>query len=205
MNNQRILTVPRGTVNAPAIQLDMTPLDEAERRLIDVRTVTPATQKDLEGLFNEAANTATKYLAWIEYEVLQAQKRLDLDRATVILDKAPEYANSIKESGIKMNETIREALIARDEACQMSLDVLNSLKAVKALLEAKSESFVRAHYSSRAIADYKGQAPTPNFSGPIGRTYDMPQTNFMGENSGSIVTPSQPPASDSVIIGKTKF
>jgi hypothetical protein len=176
-------------VNAPAIQLDMTTLDEAERRLSDVRTVTPATQKDLEGLFNEAANTATKYLAWIEYEILQATKRFELDRATVILDKAPEYANSIKESGIKMNESVREALIARDESCQMSLDVLNSLKAVKALLEAKSESFIRAHYSSRAIADYKGQTPMQNFGGAIGRLADQPQDNFMGDT----------------IIGKSKY
>lgn len=185
LENQRVLRVPRGTFGLPELALDMTLLDEAEYRLKEVRIANPATQKDLEGLFNEAANKASTYLAWIKYEILTAEKQFALDKATVILEKAPEEFKKIKETGIKFNEDFREALIARDEMCQRSLDIINSLKAVEALLESKIEAFIRAHYSSRNIAETKGTVlPSPNFSGAIGQTYNEPQKNFMGDKSG---------------------
>lgn len=182
LSEPRILRVPRGTPNKPALELNMDLLDAAEKRLHEVRLANPALSKDLEGLFNEAANLATKYLAWIKYEILQAEKNYSLDRATVILEKLPEEAARLKEKGIKMNEDYREALIIRDEACSRSLDVLNSLKAVQALLEASSETFIRAHYSSRTKE--KEMAPTPNFMGTVGQTIDVPQANFMGKIGG---------------------
>jgi hypothetical protein len=160
----------------------MSIIDEAERRLHEVRIVSNASAKELEGLFNEAANSTSKYMAWVEYEILKATKQHTLDRSTVILDKAPEEAKRLKETGIKMNEDLREALIARDEDCQKSLDVLNSLKAVKALLESSYWTFIRAHNSSSQVAQQKGIAPTPNFSGSIGQTYNTPQQNLMGRN-----------------------
>lgn len=188
MNNlipaPRILRVPRGTPLKPHLELDMSLLDTAEKRLHEVRLANPALSKDLEGLFNEAANLATKYLAWIKYEILQAEKNYSLDRATVILEKLPEEALKLKEKGIKMNEDYREALIIRDEACARSLDVLNSLKAVQALLEASSETFIRAHYSSRNKE--REMAPTPNFMGTVGQTYEIPQNNFMGKKGDTL-------------------
>lgn len=182
ISTPRILRVPRGTPSKPELELNMQILDEAERRLHEVRLANPALAKDLEGLFNEAANTATKYLAWIKYEILQAEKNYSLDRATVILEKMPEEAAKLKAAGIKMNEDYREAFIIRDEACSRSLDILNSLKAVQALLEASSETFIRAHYSSRNKE--KEMAPTPNFMGTTGQTYEIPQNNFMGKPGG---------------------
>jgi hypothetical protein len=185
MNNlsePRVLRVPRGTPNKPPLELNMELLDTAEKRLHEVRLANPAMSKDLEGLFNEAANLATKYLAWIKYEILQAEKNYSLDRATVILEKLPEEALKLKEKGIKINEDYREALIIRDEACAKSLDILNSLKAVQALLEACSETFIRAHYSSRNKE--KELAPTPNFNGIVGQTFEVPQANFMGKIGG---------------------
>lgn len=182
LSEPRILRVPRGLPNKPPLELNMEILDTAERRLHEVRLANPALSKDLEGLFNEAANTATKYLAWVKYEILQAEKNYTLDRATVILEKLPEEALKLKDKGIKMNEDYREALIARDEACSKSLDILNALKAVQSLLEASSETFIRAHYSSRNKE--KEMAPTPNFIGTTGQTVDVSQANFMGKIGG---------------------
>lgn len=172
----RILAVPRGTPGQPNLELELGLLDLAEKRLYEVRLNNPAMAKDLEGLFNEAANTASKYLAWLEYEILQAKKNNDLNRATVIIDKLPAEAAKLKESGMKMNEDYREAFIMRDEACVRSRDVLDSLTAVQALIKASFDTFVRAHYSARNKAAESGQTPVPNFSGTtVGG-------NFMGNN-----------------------
>jgi hypothetical protein len=179
LTNKRVLSVPRGNPGQPALELDLTPLDSAEKRLYEVRLNNSAIAKDLEGTFNEAANLASKYLAWVEYEILQAQKNHDLNRAVVILEVIPEKAKELKELGIKMNEDYREAMITRDENCAKSLDVLNSLKAVQALLKASLDTFVRAHYSSRNNDKNQATAPTPNFTNVVG---EMPMnTNLMGK------------------------
>ena len=163
--------------------MNMSLIDEAERRLHEVRLVSAATRTELKGMFNEAANAAGKYKAWVEYEILKAEKQLKLDRATVILDKAPIEAAKMKEQGIKMNEDIREALIARDEECSHSLEVLNALQAVKAILDSHFWSFIRAINSVDEIAQNRSVTPTPNFSsGSIGQTWNTPQTNLMGKN-----------------------
>jgi hypothetical protein len=183
INPPRILRVPRGTPGKAPLELDMTVLDEAERRLHEVRMVSHATSRELGGLFNQAANEAGKYVAWVEYEILKATKQYELDKATVILDKAPEKAAEMKEAGMKMNEAIRDAMIARDEDCMRSLDILNALQAAKKLLETSFWSFLRSYQSADAVSNAKGQAPTPNFSsGHVGQTYDIPQMNIMGRD-----------------------
>ena len=185
MNNlpaKRILGVPRGMPGLNPLELEMDLIDEAERRLHEVRLVNTATRTELAGLFNQAANACGKYMAWVEYEILRATKQYNLDRATVILDQVPEHAKAMKEAGMKMNEDHREALIMRDPACSESLDRLNSLKAVKALLESHHWSFIRAHGSTQEVAQQRGISPTPNFSGAVGQTHNIPQMNFMGKD-----------------------
>jgi hypothetical protein len=184
--NNSTITVPRGGIGQPPLQLDMKLLLEAEVRLQEVRIVNPSTAPELTGYFNEACNMSNKYLAWIEYEIIQAKKNYDLARAVVILEKSiDEYEkqkNRFKELGIKFNEDFREAMVIRDEECQTKKDTIDSLEAVKTLIEAKSKSFERAYYACRLIADNKNRvAASPNFSGVIGQTYDYPQDNFMGE------------------------
>lgn len=188
MNDQystgAVMTMPRGTPSLAPMQLDMGPLYDAERRLREVKVVGPGTYKELEGTFNEACNTASKYLAWIEYEMLQAKKYLGLARATVMLDKAPEAYKKIANTGIKFNEDFREALCARDEEYSKCLDTLNGILAVKALLESKYETFKRSYYSCSEVADRKGSiAATPNLTGVIGQTQNP--ANFMGERRRS--------------------
>ena len=186
MSENTLLAVPRGKANLEPLQLDMTLVYEAEGRLFEVRTVSPATAPELTGYFNEACNLSTKYLAWIEYEILQAEKGFNLAKATVILDKAPEEYKKIAGTGIKFNEDFREALIARDLECQDRLDALNGLQAIKALIESKSKSFERAYYACRHIAESKQKtAAMPNFSGTIGQTYEDEQNNFMGQRKRS--------------------
>lgn len=179
---QGILTIPQGNPDAPGLRLDMLPLKTAEQRLPEVRMVTPLTATELSATFNEACTLATKYMAWIEYQVLVAEKNLELAKATVILDIAPEEFKKQKDTGIKYNEDFRNALIARNAECQKMLDICNSLAAAKALISGYADSFKRAHYSCKEIASARSSsAATPNIGGTIGQTYETEQDNFIGK------------------------
>jgi hypothetical protein len=177
----KVLMVPRGIPNLEPMKIDMAEVYEAEDRLNEVRHVNPQTAPELSGYFNKVCNTVTKYLSWIEYDILMAEKYLGLAKAQVILDEAPAQFEKVKDKGIKFNEDFRDALVARSVECQKCLDTLNALKAVRALLDNKAKSFVRAYNSCRYLTNTKSQTPVPNFtSGHIGQTYDQPQKNFMG-------------------------
>ena len=176
------LTIPRGTPDLNNITLDMTSIYEAESRLHEVRAVNPVTAPELMGYFNNACNTTTKYLAWVEYEILQAQKFLKLAKSIAILEKAPVAYQKQKTDGVKYNEDFRDAIVNTDPDYQKRLDVLNALTATKVLLEGKVWSFVRAYNACKFISKPKNTtAASPNLNGTIGQTYDEPQENFMGK------------------------
>lgn len=177
----RVLAMPRGTPGLPPIQLDMSLIYEAESRLTDLKSVNQETGVELSAYYTQACNTVTKYLAWLEYELLAAEKHYGLAKATVILDLMPEAAQKLKESGIKVNEDVREAMIAKDITCQSQLERLNMLKAVQKLLEGKMHSFTKAHYLARlAVEKRQGIDPVPNLSGVVGET-TLNENNFMGK------------------------
>lgn len=175
------LTVPRGVPNLQALTLDMTPVYSAEKRLHEIRAVSPGTRKELESCFNEACNTVSKYLAWVEYESLQAQKYLGVAKSTVVLDTAPEEFKKVKESGIKFNEDFREAVCMKDEEYLKRLDTLNAIKAVKALLEGKFWTFKRSYDSCATVADRKeNTAAYPNLTTIQGAMGNNPVADFIG-------------------------
>ena len=161
-----VLLIPRGVPGLSPMTLDMSMVYSAERRLGEVAIVTPGTAPELIGYFNESCNVTTKFLAWVEYEILMAQKHYDLAKAHVILEKAPDAFCKVKDKGIKFNEDFREALVITDIECQGRLDTLNALKAVRVLLENKAKSFERAYYACKTTWDRKQSvAASPNFSG----------------------------------------
>jgi hypothetical protein len=180
--NQITLSIPQGTPGAKSLDLDMGLVRLAEQRLPEVRMVSPVTAAELSAFFNEACAQATKYLAWIEYQILVAEKNLDFEKSRVILDVAPEEFKKMKDTGIKYNEDFRNALIARDSGCQTMTDIYNSLQAAKALITGHADSFKRAHYSCKEIASAKSSgAATPHINGAIGQTYEQDQDNFIGK------------------------
>lgn len=172
----KTLVVPRGTPNLPPLKLEMDEIYRAEGRLHEVSIISPMTAPELMGYFNTVCNLTTKYISWIEYEILVAQKHYELAKSTVILDKMPDEVNRYKNNGMKANEDFRNALIARDPECSAFLDKVNQLTAVKSLLENKARSFVRAYNASRSIWERRANTPSPNFNGTIG----APANNLMG-------------------------
>lgn len=172
----KTLILPRGKPDLPPLKLEMDEIYKAESRLHEVSIVSPMTAPELMGYYNTVCNLTTKYISWIEYEILVAQKHFELAKSTVILDKMPDEVKRFKDSGMKANEDFRNALISRDSECSATLDNLNQLIAVKSLLENKARSFVRAYNASRSIWERRSGTPTPNFNGTIG----SPASNLMG-------------------------
>lgn len=175
------LSVPRGTPGLVGMSLDMTLVYEAERRLTDLRSVNHETAPELMLYFNNSLNQIAKYMAWVEYEILNAEKYYGIAKAEVMLDKAPElFKTRYKETGIKFNEDFREAVVAKDQTCQERLDTLNYLKAVKVFLENKASAFAKAHYTAKASLEHRrGINPMPNLTGTVGELANVGE-GFMG-------------------------
>lgn len=173
----QVLSAPRGAPGQPPIQLDMTDLNRAEARLSEVSLVSNATAADLMGLYNQSANLASKYTSWLDYEIMVSSRHLDLAKAVVILDKLPEEIQKYKEAGLKANDDFRNALIARDPECASKRQTMEQLMAIRALLEAKIKTFVRAYNSCKLVWERKSSIPVPNYtSTQIG----MAAHNLMG-------------------------
>jgi hypothetical protein len=166
----RSLSVPRGKLGLPPIVLDLSRIDHGESRLKEVSYVTPLTSRELSSFFNEVTNEATKYLAWIEYEILRAKKECDIARARVILEKVPAEAEKLMATGMKANSEWRDALIATDPEYQQCYDIVSALTAIKYLLEGKAKTFERAYFSAKLVGEERSMvSATPNLNGVNGQ------------------------------------
>ncbi len=190
--DSNVLVIPRGTRGLDPIKLDMSKVYDVESRLHETSFVTTSSAVELTSVFNQGSGLVAKYLCWVNYEILQAEKELDLCKAVVILDKLPGQAAKLKELGIKPNEDYRNAMIMRDTDCQTFLDVLNGLKAAKEFLESKHKLFERAYYGCRNVIGQPTKYTPINTH--MGSTME-PQKNFMGVDETSL----SPLADDDVI------
>jgi hypothetical protein len=177
----KVLLVPRGTIGLEPMRLDMTMIYLSESRLREVAIATPRTAPELLATYNETANELTKYISWVKYEKLRAEKELGLARAEVIIDKIPEHAKKLKEAGAKMNEDYRDALVARDPRCAELQEKLNAIEAILALLESKFWSFIRAFNATQMIANLKDGTITSNMNATPGML-DNSDSGFMGQS-----------------------
>jgi hypothetical protein len=160
------------------MSLDMTEIHRAESRLGEIAVMNPAATPELISYFNQACNQVSKYLAWLSYEILEANKTLDLAKAVVVCDKMPDEVQKLQAKGVKSNEDFRAALIARDPECQAAQDTLNILIAAQKLLDGKFWSFIRAYNSAMALWERKGVTPSPNLSTAVEGSHGG--TNVMG-------------------------
>lgn len=183
------LIVPRGTPNLQPLKLAMGEIYAAEGRVHEVSFVNETTGTELAGFFNQATSIVGKYLGWVEYEILQAEKYLEEAKSDVIIDQAPEYAKKLKDTGMKMSEDIRAALVVKDKTYSQRLELLNGLKALKVFLKEKHDSFKRAYYSCDAKTNGPRGVPGKRINGSIGMTLE-PQSNLMGAPSASALDPS---------------
>ncbi len=127
--------------NAPPLAMDMANIRDAETRIIEAKTVNPATYADLEHSYNEAYRDLKRYLSAIGYQIVFAEKALEEAKADILLDSYPQY---LIDNGIKKtqdNADLRRAFMARDPDYQLCLDRINQLKALENNFDGKVKVF----------------------------------------------------------------
>ena len=176
------IVVQRGIPGLAPFSVDMTKIYAAEIRLKEVSVVSGIAAKELMGYYIDAISEANRYLGWITYELMHAQKHLKLAKAEVIIDKMADQLDELKKRGQKDNADLREALVYRDPQFQTQLDIFNGLTALKAMFEAKAKVFEKAHYACKAVYDSVKTAPQQNLTATVGELGDIPlgTTNFGG-------------------------
>lgn len=131
------LTVPP-TGNREALPLDLTKVREGESRLIEAKTVNPATYTELEFTFNEGYRQAKKNLSVIGYEIGQAEKDIRQIKSIYLIDEYPDF---LRDKKLKDNAANREAFLERQEEYVVAMDRVNMLKSLESLLEGKVKVF----------------------------------------------------------------
>lgn len=188
-----VLSIPRGGPDTAPLQLDMTKIYQAEARVSEIAVSNIATVAELISVFNDAINTATKYISWLKYETVKAKKEFDLAKATVIIDVLPQKAMDLKDSGQKPNEDYRKALVDRDPACRAAQDIVDILEATSTFLSAKVKTLERAYW------DCKDNVKR-NTTNPATPALSMPSTGL-----NPIEAPGQEPQQPISFIGTTKY
>ncbi len=120
---------------ANEVQIDLSNVREAESRIIEAKTVNPATYTDLEHCFNQSYRDLKRYLSSIGYLIMQAEKAMEEAKADVLLDKYPEFMKDKPKS--QDNADLRKAFLMRDENYLAALDRYNQLRALESNLDGK--------------------------------------------------------------------
>lgn len=136
-DDKQVLVLPPFR-QAPALELDLGRVREAEARIVEAKTVNPVTYKDLEYTFNEAWRDLKRYLSAVGYQVAMAEKAMEEAKANVFLDRYPEFMAGKPKS--HDNADMRKAFLSRDEEYSQALDRFNQLKAVESMLDGKAKS-----------------------------------------------------------------
>jgi hypothetical protein len=120
---------------SPSLSLDITSTKEAERRLIEAKTVNPITYSDLEHCFNESYRELKRHMSTVGYQIAMAEKALETAKANVLLDTYPNFMKDRPKS--QDNADMRQAFMMRDKEYVDALDRINQLKAVESFVDGR--------------------------------------------------------------------
>ena len=119
----------------PALSLDMSKTREAEKRIIEAKTVNPATYGDLEHAYGESYRELKRHHSTVGYQLSMAEKALEQAKATVLLDKYPDFIKDRPKS--HDHADLRKAVMMRDKDYLDALDRVNQLKAVESFIDGR--------------------------------------------------------------------
>lgn len=117
------------------LHLDMSVIREAERRLVEAKTVNPATYPELSHTYNESYRMLKQHLSNLGYQLLLADKAIETAKADVILGSYAEYLKDKPKSAGSTD--LRNAFLTRDKAYNDALDRTHQLKAIISNFEGK--------------------------------------------------------------------
>jgi hypothetical protein len=119
----------------PAIRLDISALQEAEKRAHEAQYVNPSTYANLEHCFGEAYRELKRHLATVGYQAVKAENEFEKSRAIALMDKYQEFMKD-KPARLDTGE-FRKAYISQDPDVVEAKDRLDSLKALEMFLDGR--------------------------------------------------------------------
>lgn len=121
------------------LSLDLGNIREAERRLIEAKTVSPITYADLEHTFNESYRDLKRHLAQVGFALAKAHQRLEDVKADVLLDLYPAFLEKQAKDGRKISDSVdnRKAFMSRSSDYRMAVDRIDQLNALESNLDGK--------------------------------------------------------------------
>lgn len=120
---------------SPAIRLEMSSTREAEKRLVEAKTVNPLSYSDLEHCFNECYRELKRHISTVGYQIAMADKALETAKSDILLDKYPEFMKDKPKT--QDNADLRKAFFMRDPEYVAALDRINQLKAVESFVDGR--------------------------------------------------------------------
>ena len=132
--NEHSITLP-AFGKSPPLTLEMGTIREAERRLIEAKTVSPATYPDLSHAYNDSYRMLKQHLSNLGYQLLLANKAIEEAKANVILGTYSEFLEGKPKSAGSTD--LRNAFLARDPAHNAALDRSHQLQAIISNFEGK--------------------------------------------------------------------
>ena len=142
MEPNRSLTIPGLEGVSPPMALDITLIQEAETRLIESKTVNPATYKELEYLYNQGYRQARQHLSSIDYQILRTERQKERERARVILEVLPPLLEGKPAS--YNNADFRASILATDVRYNDVSEQIDKLKAMSKFFEIRISVFEKA-------------------------------------------------------------
>lgn len=119
----------------PKIVLDINATKEAEARFIEAKNVNPITYTDLEHTYNESYRELKRHHATVTFQLAMADKALEQAKATVLLDKYPDFMKDRPKS--QDNADMRKAFLMRDTEYLEALDRVAMLKAFESFIDGR--------------------------------------------------------------------
>lgn len=120
---------------SPALKLEMSSTREAEKRLVEAKTVNPITYSDLEHCFNESYRELKKHMSTLGYQIAMAEKALETAKSDLLLDKYPDFMKDKPKT--QDNADLRKAFFMRDKEYVAALDRINQIKAIESFVDGR--------------------------------------------------------------------
>lgn len=149
-NNELTYEVPSGQT----ISVDMTQLNNAVQRIVEVQLVTKTKAPELLSTYNVAWRDAAEAMAIGRAAHIQAVRAADRIKAIILLDKAPKI---LLEKGLATtkspggSEHLRQAVLDLDEEYQKAVELADKIECVIELLSGKRKAVEMAFTSVKKI------------------------------------------------------
>lgn len=151
------------------INIDLTPVINAERRLHEIAYVNRETAGSLMVVLNEGYGEAGKILAMLRLEHTRALRDANKRKSIVMLEVAPKKLQELKLTNSKSpagSADLRQSVLDMDDEWLELMDRANLIEAVADYVKAKQKTLDNGIWNTRKVIDPHGRPVIGSLSMP---------------------------------------